>query len=131
MHEIKMRVWDKQTREMHYGTPEVFDDMIAWRFGHFGPDRDIVKMLWTGFEDEHKNKNEIYEGDILECTSTRSASIVRVCMVEWCDSGGFWQAGPCYEDMCEVLGNNYVKVIGNVWENPELVEKVKEEYESW
>lgn len=84
-----------------------------------------VKYLreWTGLLD--KNGREIWEGDVIEITNDVSAGKKRVA---WDDRRGQWN---WVEDLnpdqtllspfCGMYGENKTEVIGNIFENPELL----------
>ena len=79
--------------------------------GHEFYDRDYPIMQFTGLLD--KNGKEIYEGDVVEfidCDGRCSN-----CVVEFKD-GGFYPFAPDYVPW------SIVEVIGNIYENPELLE---------
>jgi len=106
--EIKFRGRDIETGEWHYG------DLLQYRVLPVIFDEDCEQHevsaetvgQYTGMYD--KNGVEIYEGDILRFDSPISKSFV----IEWNDTNGAWtQFSP----------RNRASVIGNIHENPELL----------
>ena len=138
MKEIKFRVWDKGLKQMIYlSEPEVVnDDFSAIVFklrdyfaSAFSSDRmeDLELMQYTGLKD--KNGKEIYEGDIVYVEAVAYGRDMNA-MIFWKD-GGFWLR---WEDGYESYLQDWVKelaksaeVIGNIYENPELIKRVDEE----
>jgi uncharacterized phage protein (TIGR01671 family) len=108
---IKFRAWDKDG-----GMKHITSFLSFGRTGEFSSvedNEDVVLMQFTGLLD--KNGKEIYEGDI---TSLH-------CGVVTFDEGSF---GIEYKDRfdeatsCELIfQNKHVEVIGNVFDNPELI----------
>ena len=122
----KLRAWDKQDERMSYGEVEYFDDSINYRFDHFctGADEDVEFMQSTGIKD--KNGVEIYEGDVINCrnsfrnpmTGSGSLSINRDFKIIF-ENGEFKAKGFDIR-LKNIL--SYSEVIGNIYENPELLE---------
>ncbi len=125
----KLRAWDKQDERMSYGEVEYFDDSINYHFDHFctGADEDVEFMQSTGLKD--KNGVEIYEGDVINCrnsfrnpmTGSGSLSINRDFKIIF-ENGEFKAKGFDIR-LKNIL--SYSEVIGNVYENPELLEDTK------
>ncbi len=113
MREIKFRVWDKEDKNMSIPF-DIFDfsqdeSGFKW-FGNTNVDdkENIVILQFTGLKD--KNGKEIFEGDIVKRGSTE------IKVVEWIGGNNKDFNGV---DICGVFG---LEVIGNIYENPELLE---------
>lgn len=117
MREIKFRAWGKLTKEMHsLGPTEKFTPE-----GELEPNKNKVYMQYTGLKDKHGV--EIYEGDVLndgedsgyvEYMSEFSSYVI-----------DFWKS-PANHSRGVELGtwlDSESEIIGNVYENPELLEK--------
>ena len=102
---------------IHFNTKKV---MISSDCGTYSlPFSDIILMQYTGIKD--RVGKEIYEGDILD---GHSDGVVRVA---WEDAG--W---TCFFDDLNLIGldelciwfGNHSIIIGNIYENPELMPTV-------
>ena len=135
MREIEFRVWDNQEKVYlnkkdiaidNLGNVFVFEgcndnDADLWHVRILvDPDNEryIIEQS-TGLKD--KNGTEIYEGDVIKVE--RDGIIYRV---EWIH-GGFGLEPRYNSPFCPRLGNvevrEKIEVIGNIHENPELLEE--------
>jgi len=125
MREIKFRAWDKVQNVMRS-----WDWLIDKQCTYFNSKYFDV-MQSTGLHD--KNGKEIYEGDILKNT-TYMTQLVEVywrgCVKdensvngkEWIDWGGWkFRKLPNEKESTFGLDNDKIEVIGNIYENPELI----------
>ena len=121
MREIKFRAWD---RDQMFENVAVVDGKPLRRT-YFATDiygpfwQKSTLMQYTGLKD--KNGKEIYEGDILEFDAEEWGSPDekdRRWAVEWDAVDGCWQTGGGTTSECSA----WKEVIGNIHENPELIE---------
>jgi len=108
MREIKFRVWDSQQKIM-YGCRNIHwenNNKITFQKGS-GIEMDEklgdVLMQFTGLKD--KNDKEIYEGDIIYLAGYGNHEVVF----------------PFIQLYDSAVENDIGKIIGNKWENPELL----------
>ena len=132
--EIKFRAWDGKYQIMTSGV--YLSDVSA---GFKGLDKGIV-MQYTGLKD--KNGKEIYEGDIVTKIHKlnlltdgnygnigKSHSIVEYCAPEFVgkpykyeeEIAGYFGENTIYGLLDETLLSREIEVIGNIYENPELL----------
>jgi len=124
--EVKFRAWDGEkmidwltlsqsawNRDMSI----LYRVMVSHR-----PDYDL--MQYTGLKD--KNGKEIYEGDIVNGASFNGSYAHGE--VVWWTGGWCIQPIPDIEGIVELYINvSTYEVIGNVYENKELIQKIKGE----
>lgn len=113
MREIKFRAWSLINRKWVEPTSRYeIGDISFLQVGGFR--NGVEVMQYTGFND--KNGKEIYEGDILGGDATNA-------FVVWVDSVGGWGIRDTKEwrALGTYLEHIEVEVIGNIYENPELL----------
>lgn len=142
--EIKFRVWDKTTDTMFTGSDLIIDTgskMVTIDDNPIDYENDVeaVLMQYTGLKD--KNDKEIYEGDVLsggnEYDKRYGTPVIKIGNYEECKEL-FDEDGDFYELSCTGVyfefndntctGIDYTcisnfEVIGNIYENPELLEE--------
>ena len=135
MREIKFRAWYKNDKRifidpqmidfynkkigyMQYQTEYMSDTSYSIPVG-FEEFEYSELIEWTGLYD--KNGEEIYEGDIFHIGSKKILYVV-----EWIDCG---LKGRQIKNI-SWIGLDYwkddIEVIGNIYENPELIEEVRQ-----
>lgn len=113
--EIKFRAWSKADGGVmlqvgdEYGTTHPLDCCNYVLQG-----QDIELMQYTGLKD--KNGVEIYEGDILDFDAEEWGSEFTPEVVAFDKTIGTYDLCGSLSDLC-----NYRQVIGNIYENPELL----------
>ena len=138
MREIKFRIWCKQNESMQRVSKIGFDEGKLWYVldedhetqpPYFEDDDDWVLMQYTGLKD--KNGKEIYEGDIVDYLGDIdhiNSNVLRV--IEYKNEEACFVARlPVGVEGEEAvyLNEHDFKVIGNIYENPELLEELQNE----
>lgn len=120
MRSLKFRAWDKSVEHL-YEVQTLIDggDAIGryvlngeMNYIHLCADEIIVEQ-YTGLKD--KNGKEIYEGDVLESTWNGDKAVV-----VWNNVEGEWEHYADFNAYSKYGGS---VVIGNIHENPELLEE--------
>jgi hypothetical protein len=117
MRTIKFRAWDGKKMRTWGFTDGGFISPPSESGGH-----DYPQMQFTGLYD--KNGKEIYEGDIVRMHGYLTDKKVEV---KWQETSGFFPFADSPENCGHCGGANSpkrVEVIGNIYENPELIEKL-------
>lgn len=122
----RYRAWDKIRKTMYevddimsidFGKSEISVKTLFFERTNYYKFDDIVLMHSTGFTD--KDGKEIFEGDIVDSEGGFTTGVVEFRS----DLGMFVSTLIKYnnfEQLCNAHG--LVKVIGNIYENPELLE---------
>ena len=130
MREIKFRAWDKNLKKFHY--PDLWDNSMPsnWRYWY-------ELNQWTGLKDA--NGIEIYEGDIVRILYTDwpsnpapnnegleeyKKSISNIGEVVYSNLFGDAQYEIAIQDFRGPIApgpHGEIEVIGNIYENPELL----------
>ena len=84
---------------------------------------NIVVLQFTGLQD--KNGIEIYEGDILKYKFPYDRRKVHTSPVTYSETQASFGIKDIYGNeipLYRITANNYFEVVGNIYENPELLE---------
>lgn len=112
MREIKFRAWDGEYMLYQLNSISLEDVQIGviWEGDDISDQKNAEYMQFTGLKD--KNGIEIYEGDIIK---RRTGYIFKMKLQKYSLGGAGYSS---------VYGYNYMdgdKVIGNIYETPELL----------
>ena len=124
--EIKFRAWDKENKKMigpNFPVDDIYlslggklyNGLNGVEFSH-----NFILMQYTGFKD--KNRKEIYEGDIIKLYDKFSQKW-EVGTIVFKDGCFVWK--KAHDDLIQWL-TPYPReweIIGNIFENPELLVK--------
>lgn len=112
MRDIKFRAWHKNINCM---CQNVKTDLL---------DRDYLEcMQYTGLKD--KNDKEIYEGDIIKLTYADKKTVFE-CIIKYVEDCAYYMLEDIKDsdnlDTFCGFSNEQFEIIGNIYENPELLE---------
>lgn len=105
MREIKFRVWIEKGKRMLY------DSSLAIKGNQIIEEIGTKVMQFTGLKD--KNDKEIYEGDIVETRYGKGK-------ITYDETNACFTPNVAAMDF-EAWDIDYLEVIGNIYENPELI----------
>jgi len=121
MRELKFRAWDEENKKLiswwdicnYYNLLSMLDP-VARDYERF----EVTQ--YTGLKD--RTGTEIYEGDILEIYDRTGEKPISKAEVYWND--GYWDAKALKDNNFWSCYSAFAKnkVIGNIYENPELLE---------
>jgi hypothetical protein len=105
--EIKFRAWDKEHNVMRN-----FERIAGWSMSELNDkDTSQLYMQYTGLKD--KNGKEIYDGDLIKAPAGKPYKVVF-------EEGCFRTSRKVGEGLLASFWEGE-EIIGNVWENPELL----------
>ena len=119
MRELKFRAWDNTKKEWTLNIMECVSSSRGdiWIEPAL-KSHDVIIEQYTGLKD--KNGKEVYEGDIVRDLGSNHE--VKFCEMRDTDCSYFYQ-GWGFDDSSLYEEHDFVEVIGNIHENPELLEK--------
>lgn len=118
IHKLTKKMWNEEELVFHNG--KWYEDWRAFEDGMSLNMSQCELMQYTGLKDA--NGVEIYEGDIVRCFRDGQSEVV---FKKGCFGLETYRAiGNYYSTFNEVYG--YCEIIGNIYENPELLERETE-----
>ena len=135
MIKLKFRAWNKEWGKMIYSSNNELCEKREWYpfcfeigFSHYPHNlENTIIMQYTGLHD--KNGKEIYEGDIIKDLEWDNGNYL-IGVVKWdddryvvCGRGIKQTSDHIRESYNFCFSEKHFSVIGNIHENPELLEK--------
>ena len=121
----KFRAWTEEGKVMYYDVYPFKDDTLLLSYDEISfdevPASDFILMQSTGLFDEYGK--EIFDGDILHTPDNELAKVF------WNDDLAGWFVDFLYEiaELSEVAdiqsSRSICAIVGNIYENPELMEE--------
>jgi len=127
MREIKFRAWHEGYTHPRRTEPKMLydtkiGDCLKWK----ADSQPVLLMQFTGLKDD--KFNEIYEGDIVKINDFYEGDYLQKggnCIIQYEDDGFGLYRNKDYGNyvcaLCEAVNIHGVEVIGNIFENPELI----------
>jgi uncharacterized phage protein (TIGR01671 family) len=140
--EIKFKVWlTGDSDNLNFNSPRWINpnDYIFRKYNPWFPDKydegEFEILQYTGLKD--LKGNEIYEGDIVRCWFNTRIEVENIGVIEYCSKYGHFgvrvteanihiNAPECIKPFLNFIiydGTLVVEVIGNKFDNPELLKK--------
>lgn len=130
--EIKVRAWDIAKKKFHY--PKLWDNTMPSNW-----EQHYILNLYTGLKDENNKGKDIYDGDIFEAIFSNTPNgyniigmektLISIKAVVVFIFGGFHveMMHPTENQLVYIELSNFIKneqkvVIGNRFQNPELLQ---------
>ena len=124
MREFKFRAWSDETKMMYHSHRPNGTNNPMWSYDSVfranNPKTHI--MQYTGFTD--KNGKEIYDGDIAKYMQYKTPIVI---IWDWKFAAfDFYHVGDegARHILSPRIASESIEVIGNIYENPELLEEV-------
>lgn len=123
--EIKFRAWDNVDKMMYVNLQNGihFEDGSVYAFQDFIDNKgyhEFNLMQFTGLQD--KNGKDIYEGDLISEEGSKPYEVVwQYHSVQWIMQ--YTGEGRTYRHMAYDYAQQQYEVIGNIYENPELLKQ--------
>jgi len=116
MREIKFRAWDPIHKRM-FDCDIISDDRgyEHWQYFEDGNPYSNILMQFTGLKD--KNGKEIYEGDAVKFWSNELIGFIY-----WSESTARFEISQGHFNIVDISKS---EIIGNIYENPELLKEKK------
>jgi len=138
MREIKFRAWDKKDKKMRIvtritfgleptGHPPIIVHLDDGKDPVTRSINDVILVEYTGLKD--KNGKEIYEGNVFNFHPSKEwkgTEPDNPCVVFWSDDLAAWMFYVGKPEMSTLLPPpKSIEIIGNIYENPELLNEEK------
>ena len=124
----KFRAWAEEGKVMYYDVYTFKDDTLLLKYDEFAfdevPASDFILMQSTGLKD--KNGKEIFEGDVVKYEVGRNTVTEEVAYDKNFAGFGVRDADTdiifTFLQLADVVDLISLEVVGNKYENPELLE---------
>ena len=123
----EFRAWTEEGKAMYYGVYPFKDDTLLLSYDEIAfdevPASDFILMQSTGLLD--KNGNEIFDGDIVKYEAGCNTVTEEVVYDKNLAGFGVKDADAniifTFGELAEEIGLSSLEVVGNIYENPELL----------